>query len=160
MEIKNANLNRLIRGLDQIGQLEITDFHLNLAIGRNITKLTSLWKSYTKSLSALVNKYVLMDEKGNPVIINRSVQLDKEGKPVLSDGEYDYNNAEDKKTYIKKKTELDEMINEVKLFELKTSALADVKGLTGVILFMLNELIVDDKNILGDEAKTDEKKTT
>ena len=145
MEIKNVNLNRLIKGLEQIGQLEITDFQLNYYISRNMDKLSSLWKSYTKSLSALINQHVKMSE---------------EGTPVINGEDYSFKSKKDRELYIDKKTKLDEFVTEVKIFYLKTSALEGIKGLNGVMLFLLGELIVDDKNILGDDTKVDEKKTT
>lgn len=160
MEIQNINLNLLIKGLEQIGQLEITDFHLNWNIGRNLAKFLSLWKSYSKSLNALINKHVKMDEKGSPIIINKDVQLDKAGKVFLSGGEYDYKTLEDKKSYLKSKVELDEIENDVKIFKLKTSALENLKGLNGVMLYLLGDLIEDDADILGDEPKVEDKKTT
>ncbi len=142
MEIKNINLNRLINGLEQMGQLESSNFHLNYAVGKNLNKLGTLVKSYNKSLSALINKHVQMDEKGKPVIIGN---------------EYDYKSKKDRDAYIKSKTELDDIKSEVDLWKLKTSDLKDVKGITGVMLFMLNDIIIDDSNILdNDESEKNE----
>ena len=149
MKIKNSNLNRLIGGLEQIGQLDIADFQLNYYISRNMDKLSSLWKSYNKSLSALINEHVQMDKSGNPI----------------AGEQYSFKTAKDKTDYIKKKTEIDEIETEMKLFKLKTSTLKDAKSievtnkdgtktkkfLNGAILFMLNEIIIDDANILSDE---------
>lgn len=132
MNIKNINLNRLIGGLEQVGQLDSVDFKFNYAVGRNIEKMATLGKSYSKSLSALVNKHVQMDDKGSPVTIGN---------------EYDFKTKKDRETYIKSKTDLDEIENEVDLWLLKTSDLEKIKGLKAVTLFMLGDIIVDDLNL-------------
>ena len=138
MEILNGNLNRLIGGLEQMGKLESANFKFNYAVGRDLDKFGTLVKSYNKSSSALINKHVQMDDKGKPIIIGN---------------EYNFKTKKDRDAYIKSKTELDEITNKVFLWKLKTSDLKDVKGVTGVMLFMLNEIIVDDANILNDEPK-------
>lgn len=135
MEIKNINLNRLIGGLEQVGQLESSNFHLNYAVGKNLNKLGTVVKSYNKSLAALINKHVQVDDKGKPATIGN---------------DYDFKSKKDRDTYIKSKTDLDEIKNGIDLWELKTSDLKDMKGVTGVMLFMLNDIIIDDANILGD----------
>lgn len=141
MEVKNSNLNLRIGGLEKIGQLDSANFKFNYAVGRNIEKLSSLGKSYNKSLLALINKHVLMDDKGKPIIVGN---------------DYDYKSKKDRDAYIKSKNELDEIKNEVDLRKLKTSDLKDVKGINGVILFQLGDIIVDDANILGDELEKNE----
>lgn len=138
MEIKNINLNRLINGLEQMGQLESSNFHFNYAVGKNLNKLGTLSKSYTKSLGALINKHVQVDDKGKPATIGN---------------EYDFKTKKDRDTFIKSKTELDEIKSEVDLWKLKTSDLKDVKGINGVILFLLEDIIIDDANILGEPEK-------
>lgn len=160
MQVKNINLNRLIGGLEQIGQLDITDIKLNYAIGKNLNKLTIPRNSYNKSLGALVNKHVQMDDKGTPVTIGN---------------EYDFKTKKDRDAYIKSKTEIDEGETEVDLWKLKTSVLEkvmkrikcdkcgaekEVSGLNGVMFYMLVDIIVDDINILGDGIETDNKKTS
>ncbi len=149
MKIKNANLKRLIIGLGQIGELSIPIFKLNYAIGRNLEKMTTLGKSYDKSLEALINKHAQIDDKGLAVTIN---------------DEYDFKSKKDRETFIKNKIELDEIENEVELWKLKTSVLEkvmkkikcdkcdaekEVCGLNGILLYKLNEIIIDDANILG-----------
>lgn len=76
--------------------------------------------------------------------------MDDKGKPVIIGNEYDYKTTKDRGAYIKSKTELDKIENEVKLFELKTSGLEGVKKLNAVTLYMLGDIIVDDLN-LNDE---------
>ena len=140
MQIKNINLSRLISGLEQIGQLDITDYKLNYAIGKNLGKVMPMLKSYNKSLVALVNKHVEMDDKGKPITIGN---------------EYDYKTKRDRDAFIKTKTDTDEIENEVDLWKFKTSILKDIKGVNGVMNFQLGDIIDDDANILGEPEKSE-----
>ena len=153
MKIQNSNLKRLLIGLGQIGELSIPIFKLNYAIGRNLEKLSTLGKSYDKSIDALLNKHVQIDDKGKYVTIG---------------DEYDFKTKNDRGTFLKSKAELDEIETKVDLWKLKTSVLEKVMkkikcdkcdtekeicGLNGIILYKLNEIIIDDANILGDESE-------
>jgi len=151
MKVKNENISNIINGLEMIGKLDIDDYKFNYTIGRNLEKLVPMLKSYNKSFEALINKYTLKDNKGKPVIVNKQVQIDDKGKPIFGGGEYDYNSKEDRENYIKKKTELQEMENEVDLWKLKTSILEKIKGVNGVMNFMLKQIIIDDKNIFNEK---------
>ncbi len=154
MKIKNINLNRLVGGLEQMGQLESSNFHFNYAVGKNLNKLGTLVKSYNKSLLALINEHVQMDEKGTP----------------MGDNQYIFKTTADKETYLKKKAKIDEIETEVDIWKLKTSELKTLKSvevenkdgtktkkfLSGNILFLLDEIIIDDAPILGGESEKNE----
>lgn len=132
--IFNSNISRIILGLTEIGNLEIEDFRINLSISRNITSLSDVEKVLIKTHQTLLKKYVEKDEKGNLMSAN---------------GVYIFKTEDDKTEYQKSFEELNEQVlsEDVKLYKIKTSDLEKIKGVKGITMAKISELIIDDTTI-------------
>jgi hypothetical protein len=137
--ILTMNVPTMIKGLAELGSLDITDFSLNLAISQVVAKLTPIERAYLKTAQGFVKAHIEVDERGIP-------KTQGEG-PYKS---YVYKSAKDKETYL---SEMEKLNNtEVKIdLKIKTSQLKDVKGLKAITLMKLGVLIENDLEAVATE---------
>jgi len=138
--ILTMNVPTMIKGLTELGSLDITDFSLNLAISQVVAKLTPVERAYLKSAQGLIKKHIEADERGIP-------KTQGEG-PYMS---YVYKSAKDKEDYLDEMAKLNNA--EIKIdLKIKTSQLKDVKGLKALTLMKLGDLIQDDSVAAATES--------
>lgn len=130
------NVPTILKGLTEVGSLEIPDFSLNLKISELAQKLSIAEKTYLKSVGSLVKKHIETNERGIPMVVGDG--------PYRS---YVYKSAEDKENYL---AEMDKLNNTIVdgmenyIGFLKTSVLKDVKGLRAFTMIKLGVLVKND----------------
>jgi hypothetical protein len=120
-------------GLEEIGNLEIEDFNFNYHITRNLSSLTSAEKAKAKSNNSIFKKHV---------------EISDNGQAKMESGDFVYKTPQSKEDFEKSMNTLNDSIVEGKLFDLKTSQLKSIKGVTPKMQARCFELITDDCNIL------------
>ena len=63
--ISNGNVGRIVEGLTEIGNLEIDDFDMNIAISKTLANLKVVAQAYQKTTITIMKKHIKVDEKGN-----------------------------------------------------------------------------------------------
>jgi len=130
--ILTMNVPTMIKGLAELGSLDITDFSLNLAISQVVAKLSPIERAYLKTAQGFMKAHIEVDERGIP-------KTQGEG-PYMS---YVYKSAKDKEDYLAEMAKLNNA--EIKIdLRIKTSKLKDLKGLKAITLMKLGVLIEDD----------------
>ena len=130
--ILTMNVPTMIKGLTELGSLDITDFSLNLAISQVVAKLSPIERAYLKTAQGFMKAHIEVDERGIP-------KTQGEG-PYMS---YVYKSAKDKEDYLAEMAKLNNA--EIKIdLRIKTSKLKDLKGLKAITLMKLGVLIEDD----------------
>lgn len=113
VKMKVADIKRAYAGLSEVIQeKKLFTGEVNLAIARNNISLENQMKCYRESVSAAVNRFVLKDEEGNPVVKN-----DK----------YTFLTKEDENAYLQEMAELEKAEMEVEIMKVKYDLLNDVK---------------------------------
>ena len=128
-KIKNISVTRIMIGLNELGNLPIGDFKINLGITRTITFLSPIEQAFQKSKKALMDKHISQDDKGN-------YRVD-EGKLFI------YKSVKDKEEYAKEVVKLDDAEHEVS-FIIKATELQKISGLKASTMNKFHELIDDD----------------
>jgi hypothetical protein len=129
INIVNANIKRIIIGLNEIGNLDIGDFDTNLNISKNIASLNIAEKAYIKTHNSLLNKHVKRNEAGEFMSENNF---------------YIFLSDKDKAEYKVAVDKLNETEVTEPIYKIKTSVLKNVKGLKAISMAKCNELIEDD----------------
>jgi len=137
-KLLTMNVPTMIKGLTELGSLEIVDFSLNLVISRLVTKLTPVERAYLKSASVLVKKHIEVDERGIP-------KTQGEG-PYMS---YLYKTEKDKEAYLSEMEKLNNTEVTEALDKIKVTKLKDVKGLKALTMMKLGALIEDDFAVMA-----------
>lgn len=126
--ILNIDISRNIIGLSELGNLEITDFGMNMEIIETIAELSKIEKVYLKTLNALMKRHIDVDEKGNFKNEN---------------GMYVFKTPNDKKTYLEEYEKLTEHENDID-FKIKASVLKGIVGLKASTMSKFHEFIEND----------------
>jgi hypothetical protein len=137
-KLLTMNVPTMIKGLTELGSLEIVDFSLNLVISRLVTKLTPVERAYLKSAGVLVKKHIEVDERGIP-------KTQGEG-PYMS---YLYKTEKDKEVYLSEMEKLNNTEVTEALDKIKVTKLKDVKGLKALTMMKLGALIEDDFAVMA-----------
>jgi hypothetical protein len=138
-QIRNVNVARIMKGLGEMGALEIEDFNFKYNITKSMVNLSVVEQLYIKYVTDLNKKYVKVDE-------NNNLMSDERGNLIFKSGE-------DKKNYSDAFAKLNETVVDVKVWTMKASDLEKIKGLRAVTMSKFHELIIDDIEPVPEEKK-------
>lgn len=127
--IQNLDLSRAIIGLNELGNLDIPDFEVNLSISETMAELSRIEKVYIRTLNSLMKKHISVDEKGNFMVDNTN--------------QYIFKSADDKKTYLAEYEKLTQHENRID-FSLYASTLKNISGLKASTMSKIHEFLVND----------------
>lgn len=132
--VLTMNVPTMVKGLIELGSLQIEDFNLNMTITETVAKLKPVEAAYLKSAGVLIKKHIETNEKGVPL-------TEGEG-PFRS---YVYKSVQDKETHLAEMSKLNETpVKTVEVGIIKASQLKDLKGLTAFTMMKLGVLVQND----------------
>lgn len=133
-KVLTMSASTIIKGLIELGSLQIEDFDLNMKITEAAGKLGVVEKAYLKTASVLIQKHIETNEKGVPLT---------QGEGAYRS--YVYKSISDKETYLKEMGILNNTpVNSIEVGIIKMSQLQKLKGLTAYTMMKLGVLVHND----------------
>src|SRR3990167_28312 len=139
MELSLKELQPLMKGFSELGNLPIEDKKIMYMVGRNLRKLSEVFSKWNerqkRGQNRAVRQWVKKGENGHPIQIRQP-----NGEVV-----YDFENPEHLKRYEKdiEEVEADNKV-EVELWKVKRSFLVSVPGMKANIIALLMPVVEDD----------------